>query len=227
MRGLIYRSFLFVGALILFGCASAPYKTSLQLNPEPGKLFLNQQDLDNTYDAAVSTGLDLGYRVSASSREQRIVTLNRLRSSDLVSETMVVGVESKGPSAEVSIVYESPKPLADTTVKEFTDRFLAKLKVRPVAVQPVAPAPASSRPGVVRVEPEPRPTSVEASGETHLILLKRSNIRTEPTTKSKVITTLRKGAIVVKIDESGDWFNVRLPSGETGWIFKTLVKETE
>jgi hypothetical protein len=224
MRGLLYRSLCFLCAVILFGCASAPHKTSLQLNPEPGKLFLNQQDLDNTYNAAVSTGLDLGYRVSSSSREQRIVTLNRLRNSDLVSETMVVGVESKGPAAEVSIVYESPKPLADTTVKEFTDRFLTKLKVRP-SMQPLAPA--SSRPGAVRVEPESRPMTVELPGETHLVLLKRSNIRSEPSTRSKVMATLRKGTIVVKVDESGDWFNVRLPSRETGWIFRQLVKEVE
>jgi hypothetical protein len=224
MRGLLYRSFFFLCAVILFGCASAPYKTSVQLNPEPGKLSLTQQDLDNTYNTAISTGLDLGYRVSSSSREQRIVTLNRLRSTDFVSETMVVGVEDKGPAAEVSIAYESPKPLADAAVKEFTDRFLAKLKVRPV-VQAVAPAPSGS--GAVRAEPVPRPMTVELPGETHLILLKKSNIRTEPSTKSKAITTLRKGEKVVKIDESGDWFNVRLPSGETGWIFKPLVKETE
>ena len=224
MRGLLYRSFFFLCAVILFGCASAPYKTSLQLNPESGKPFLTQQDLDNTYNAAVSTGLDLGYRVSSSSSEQRTVTLNRLRSSDQVSETMVVGVGSKGPAAEVSIVYESPKPLADTTVKEFTDRFLAKLGARP-SVQPGAPAP--SRPGAARVEPGTRPMTAELPGKTHLILLKNSHIRTEPGTKGKVITTLRKGGIVVKIDESGNWFEVKLPSGETGWIFKSLVKEVE
>jgi len=224
MSGLLHRSFLFLCAVILFGCASAPYKTSLQLNPERGKPFLTQQDLDNTYNAAVSTGLDLGYRVSSSSREQRIVTLNRLRSSDLVSETMVVSVKDKGPAAEVSIAYESPKPGADATVKEFTDRFLTKLGARP-SVQPGAPA--HSRSGAARVEPETRPMTVELRGETHLILLKNSHIRTEPDTKSKVITTSRKGGIVVKIDESGDWYNVRLPSGETGWIFKRLVKEVE
>ncbi len=221
MRGMLYRSFLFLCAVILFSCASSPHKTSLQLNPEPGKLSLTQQDLDNAYNAAVSTGVDLGYRVVSSSREQRIVKLNRLRSTDFVSETMTVGVESKGPAAEVSIVYESPKPLADTTVKEFTDRFLATLRVGPSG-QPVP-----SQPGAVRVKPGTRPGTDELPGETHLILLKNSNIRTEPGTKSKVITTLRKGGIVVKIDESGDWFNVRLPSGVTGWISKRLVKEVE
>jgi hypothetical protein len=222
MRNLLYRSFFFLCAVILFSCASSPYKTSLQLNPEPGKLVLSQQDLDNTYNAAVSTGVDLGYRVVSASREQRIVTFNRLRSTDFVAETVTVGVESKDSAAEVSIVYESPKPLADTTVKEYTDRFLATLRVRPSG-QPVAP----SGPGAVRVKPETGRATGELSGEKHLVLLKNSNIRTEPDTKSKVITTLRKGGIVVKIDESGDWFNVRLPSGVIGWIFKGLVKEVE
>jgi uncharacterized protein YgiM (DUF1202 family) len=69
--------------------------------------------------------------------------------------------------------------------------------------------------------------TVELPGETHLVLLKRSNIRSEPSTRSKVMATLRKGTIVVKVDESGDWFNVRLPSRETGWIFRQLVKEVE
>ena len=224
MRDLLYRSLFFLCALILFGCASAPYKTSLQLNPEPGKLILTQQDLDNTYNAAVSTGVGLGYRVASSSREQRIVTLNRLRSTDLVSETMVVSVESKGPAAEVRIVYESPKPLADATVKEFTDRFLAKLGARPSS-QPGTPAP--SRSGAVRANSEAGPMTVELPGETHLIFLKNSNIRTEPSVDGKVITTLRKGGVVVRIDESGDWFNVRLPSGKTGWVSKRLVKEVE
>ena len=223
MRGILCFFFCLC-AVLLFACASAPYRTSLQLNPEAGRLSLSTQDLDDAYNAAVATGVGLGYRVVSSSKEQRMVTLNRLRSTDQVSETMAVGVGSKGLAAEVSIVYESPKPLADTTVKEFTDRFLATLGARP-AVQPGGPAP--SRSGAARVEPETRPMTAELPGKTHLILLKNSNIRTEPGTKGKVITTLRKGGIVVKIDESGNWFNVKLPSGETGWIFKSLVKEVE
>jgi uncharacterized protein YgiM (DUF1202 family) len=58
-------------------------------------------------------------------------------------------------------------------------------------------------------------------------LLKKSHIRTEPSMKGKVITTLRKGETVIKLDESGDWFNVQLPSGGTGWISKCLVKKVE
>ena len=223
MRGILCFFFCLC-AVLLFACASAPYRTSLQLNPEAGRLSLSPQDLDDAYNAAIATGADLGYRVVSSSKEQRIVSLNRLRSTDLVSETIEVSVESKGSSADVSIAYQSPKPLWDVTVKEFTDRFLAKLKAQPSAA---GAASAPPRHGRHAVEPDTRPVSGDQSRETYLILLKNSNIRSEPSTKSKIVTTLRRGEKVAKIDESAGWFNVRLPSGETGWVSKRLAKETE
>jgi uncharacterized protein YgiM (DUF1202 family) len=100
------------------------------------------------------------------------------------------------------------------------------LKTQPSA-QRSAPGSAPSAPGMLRVEPGSRDASGDKPGETYLILLKNSNIRTEPTTKSKIVTTLRKGEKVIKIDESGKWFNVRLPSGETGWVLKSLAKEAD
>jgi len=227
MRDNVTRLFLFVlCAATLFACASAPHKTTLQLDPDPGKPSLTQQDLDLAYNAAIATGLDLGYRVISSSKEQRIVSLNRVRMADLVSETLKVDVESKGAFADVNIVYESPKPAADATVKEFTDRFLARLKTQ-ASAQRSAPGSTPSSPGMLRVEPGSRDARGDKPGETYLILLKNSNIRTEPTTKSKIVTTLRKGEKVIKIDESGKWFNVRLPSGETGWVLKSLAKEAD
>jgi hypothetical protein len=216
--------FLLCGGL-LFACASAPYRTDLQLNPEAGKPSLNSQDLDDRYNTAIATGLDLGYRVVSSSAEQRMVTLNRLRSTDLVSETLEVSVESKGPAANVSIAYQGPKPLQDSTVREFTDRFLAKLKAEPSAGGATVPASAPPRNGPARVESDTKPASGDQTRETYLILIKNSNIRSDPSTKSRIVTTLPRGEEVIKIDESDGWFNVRLPSGETGWVFKRLVKE--
>ena len=86
MRGILCFFFCLC-TVLLFACASAPYRTSLQLNPEAGRLSLSPQDLDDAYNAAIATGVDLGYRVVSSSKEQRMVSLNRLRSTDLVSET--------------------------------------------------------------------------------------------------------------------------------------------
>ena len=57
----------------------------------------------------------------------------------------------------------------------------------------------------------------------YLITLKNSNIRTAPNTKSQIIATIKKGTKLEKISESADWFEVRLPSGETGYVYKPLV----
>jgi len=227
MRENVTRLFLFVlCAVMVTACASAPYKTSMQLNPEPGKATLGPQELDQAFNAAVAAGLDLGYKVVSSSKEQRVVSLNRFRMADMVSETLNVDIENKGATADVTIVYESPKPLAEATVKEFTDRFHARLSAGQPA-RPMAPVAVPSAPGALRAEPGPVNAGGDKPGEANLILLKNSNIRTEPTTKSKIIVTLRKGDKVVKIDESGKWFNVRLPTGETGWVLKSLVKEAD
>jgi len=58
-----------------------------------------------------------------------------------------------------------------------------------------------------------------------LITIKNSNIRAEPSIKSKIITTIKKGTKIEKIRESPDWFEVRLPSGKIGHVYKPLVNE--
>ena len=65
----------------------------------------------------------------------------------------------------------------------------------------------------------------EEPGAVYLITIKNSNIRTKPTTKSQIIATIRKGTKIEKISELTDWFEVKLPSGETGHIYKPLVIE--
>jgi spore germination protein YaaH len=52
-------------------------------------------------------------------------------------------------------------------------------------------------------------------------------VRTSPSTSSKAITTVSKGTTLSIMGVSGDWYNVVLPSGTTGWIAKWLVKATE
>ncbi len=71
---------------------------------------------------------------------------------------------------------------------------------------------------------EPKMSSTPA---TLLVILKTANVRSEPTTKAKTISTLKAGQRVSKIGESGSWLNIQLSSGECGWVSRTLVKETE
>lgn len=91
--------------------------------------------------------------------------------------------------------------------------------------QPTA-IPSSPPPPTPKPEPKPQSTiskKPEKPPAIYLITIKNSNVRTEPTTKSQIITTIKKGTKVEKISESADWFEVRLPSGETGHIYKPLV----
>ncbi len=215
--------FLFFCIFALVGCASAPYKTSVQLEPQPGTTGASPQELDFAYNTAVSTGLDLGYRVVSSSAEERSASLNRLRSSDLVSETLEVSVESKEQTGVVNITYRSPKPLEETSVKEFTDRFMTKLKAKQ-APPAAAPSPAPRKP---RTDGDAKPPAAESKKTNHVILLKNGNVRAEPNMTGKILTTLKKGQVVDKLSESGDWYEVELPKGGKGWIAKRLVKEVE
>jgi hypothetical protein len=59
----------------------------------------------------------------------------------------------------------------------------------------------------------------------YFAVLQTANIREEANTKSRVIATLKKGDQLEKIRESGNWYNVKLASGKTGWVHKSLVKE--
>jgi hypothetical protein len=62
---------------------------------------------------------------------------------------------------------------------------------------------------------------------SYLIVTKKSKIRAEDNTKSKVITTAKAGEKVEKIDASDNWFQVRTAKGKSGWIMKSAVKQAE
>lgn len=64
---------------------------------------------------------------------------------------------------------------------------------------------------------------IQTQTESYLTNIKNCIIRTEPKENSKIITVLIKGTKLVKIGTSGDWFNIKLPSGKTGYINKAFV----
>ena len=89
-----------------------------------------------------------------------------------------------------------------------------------------------SQPTTVRPSPPPtaiklKATTSEKSDRIYLITLKNSNIRVAPNTKSQISTTIKKGTKLEKISESADWFKVKLPSGETGYVYKPLTEEIQ
>ena len=56
-----------------------------------------------------------------------------------------------------------------------------------------------------------------------LVVKRTANVRSEPNTKSKIVNTLKPGTEVQNLGKSGDWFNIKLSTGLTGWIFNSLV----
>ena len=102
-------------------------------------------------------------------------------------------------------------------------------------VPPVARGKTEAKPSVERQLPQstkeevhpssstPIPKVTETETQSTLILAAVVNIRSEPNIKSKIISKLKKGDRVVILSISGDWLNVKLSSGLTGWVFKTLT----
>lgn len=53
------------------------------------------------------------------------------------------------------------------------------------------------------------------------------NVREKPGTSYSIITQIRKGESYTVEKEQGDWYEIKLPSGQTGWIANWLaVKQT-
>ena len=132
-------------------------------------------------------------------------------------EMLGIGAKKDAPPAQPTAAPAPPKtegaPIPPTT----PPASVTKEGQPPVTV---APAPAGP-------QKEVKPTSPPVPTEIYVITLKNSHVRAEPDLKGKIITTLKKGTKVEKIGQTRDWVNVKLSSGETGYIFHELVKELE
>lgn len=54
---------------------------------------------------------------------------------------------------------------------------------------------------------------------------RKSNIRSSPTTRSSIVTRAQRGDIFELKGESGDWYHIRLFSGELRYLHKRLAQE--
>jgi len=146
------------------------------------------------------------------------------------------------PAAPAKAVADAPKaaPLQVPVVTPPRQEVIAAPpKPEPVAPSPKEEAPAPPRsilppkeaqaalPPPVEPKVEPKPAIIEKPPVTFLITTSACNVRSEPNVESQVVTTLKKGVKVEKLDQMGNWCNVKLHSGKIGWIHKDLVKEAE
>jgi hypothetical protein len=96
------------------------------------------------------------------------------------------------------------------------------------AKKPKLDAKSASSPSAQKAVPVPSVQKTEKSEITYLITTKNGcNVRSQPNEKSKIITTLKRGQKLQKLDQFEDWYSVTAPSGKKGWIHKDLVKSAD
>jgi len=62
--------------------------------------------------------------------------------------------------------------------------------------------------------------------EKTLLVKNRTYIRYGPTIEYEVVEVVEKGTRLTLLSKKGDWFEVRTPQGNTGWIYKQFVAKT-
>jgi hypothetical protein len=77
--------------------------------------------------------------------------------------------------------------------------------------------------GPARIVSENIPSTSQPT--TTLVVTRTASVRAEPNTKSKILSTLKKGTKIEALDKSGKWFKIKLPTGATGWVAGSLVTE--
>lgn len=230
----VHAALLIVAIAFISSCGPALHQTKVPMWPGVGSVFV-EKDFNEMYDYAMQTGLQLGYRVIHSNKDQGIISFTKEVGFDHVPvniNVQIVKVSEKEAYADITM--QSPRPLTDLTLKEFRNAYISKWAQRPptsssqakapeskagLALPPESPTPAPP------VSSPPAPPTIQQT--THLITTKAANIRSEANLKSKIVKTLKKGQQIEKIGESGSWYNVKLASGDTGWVSKDLVKEVE
>lgn len=68
-------------------------------------------------------------------------------------------------------------------------------------------------------------TSSPSQAAKTFVVVKEASLRSEANTKSKILSTLKKGTKIEYLGKSGNWLNVKLSTGVTGWVSNSLVTE--
>ncbi|WP_342406158.1 SH3 domain-containing protein [Brevibacillus sp. FSL K6-2834] len=70
------------------------------------------------------------------------------------------------------------------------------------------------------------PATAAFAAGTIQVTVDNLNVRSGPSTQDQVVTTLPIKTVLPVISEKGDWVNVRLPDGKTGWVANWLVTKS-
>jgi len=131
--------------------------------------------------------------------------------------------------------YSSPRQVAqmeDGVYRRIESAFLVAESKKETVPPPPPPSPPAPPPAAPSASPEaplapppPPPARPEAPVAppplvvtTLLITQKTGLLMAEPSSEGHILTALKKGVEVEKIDERGRWVKVKLASGEIGWV---------
>jgi hypothetical protein len=113
----------------IVSCGPALYHSTLKFELAPGQTRLEEKDFKKIFDSALSTGMELGYRVTSSNMEQGIISFTREVGWDHVPVNINVKIRKENEeSAYVDMTMQSPRPLSNSDLIEFQNKLLPKLE---------------------------------------------------------------------------------------------------
>jgi uncharacterized protein YgiM (DUF1202 family) len=90
---------------------------------------------------------------------------------------------------------------------------------------PVEAGPPSSP--STRMSPKAEAEGIEKPARSDWVTIADTNLRSGPSLKNPIVTVLRKGEEVQRINQSGLWIQVRTSGEKTGWVFNEFLRKRE
>jgi len=90
----------------------------------------------------------------------------------------------------------------------------------PITMEPEQPAP---QPG----NGSPGGSTASPAQATATVTATTLNLRGQPSTQAELLGTLPRGTSLAVLQKQGDWYQVKTPSGQTGWVAGWLVEVNE
>jgi uncharacterized protein YgiM (DUF1202 family) len=102
-------------------------------------------------------------------------------------------------------------------------RLLPLLAALAITAHCAAPAPPAPTPAPEPPPPEAAAPAQPAAIGTVRVTAATLNVRSEPSTGGEIVAQVKKGEHLSLLATRGEWSNVRLQSGATGWVATKLV----
>lgn len=129
-------------------------------------------------------------------------------------DTTFSAITTLGINSQVTILQTQGKWYQVRTAANQTGWVFAQH----ISINPVAPPPPPPVPTPIANQPGQSETQRFAT-----VTVSALNVRTSPSTDADRITVLSLGTLAQVIGENGEWLQIRLSNGQTGWVFSEFV----